>query len=204
MFFRTPFILPLLYPGLIWKVPTIENKIYLTFDDGPVPGPTNFVLDQLKAFEAKATFFCIGNNVSSNINIFNRIKSEGHAIGNHTYQHTKGWSVPDDKYILDVEKCQEVIGKTNLFRPPYGRVRSSQLRKLNHFKIVMWDVLSYDYAKSINEERCLKGVIKAVRPGSIIVFHDSYKAERNMQYALPRVLDHFANRNFVFESLSEL
>lgn len=204
MFFRTPFILPVLYPRLIWRIPTSQNKIYLTFDDGPVSGPTDFVLDQLKTFKAKSTFFCIGNNVSKNPVLFDQIRIQGHTVGNHTYNHVKGWNTSDEKYLADVERCQKEINGSNLFRPPYGRITRNQIKQLHHFKIVMWDVLSYDYSQSISKERCLNGVLKATRPGSIIVFHDSYKAENNLKHTLPRVLDHFSGKGFEFESLSEL
>ena len=204
MFFRTPFFLPLLYPSLIWRIPTTENKIFLTFDDGPVPGPTDFVLEQLKAHQAKATFFCIGNNLVQNNALFREILEQGHAVGNHTYNHLKGWNTPNEIYLKDINACQDKIGNTALFRPPYGRIKRSQLKQLSSFKVVMWDVLTYDYSASLGKEQCLKGIVKATRPGSIVVFHDSYKAEKNMKYALPRFLDHFSSKGFVFDSLSEL
>ncbi|MGE0590349.1 MAG: polysaccharide deacetylase family protein, partial [Cyclobacteriaceae bacterium] len=171
---------------------------------GPVPGPTEFVLEELERFNAKATFFCIGNNIEKYPGVYQRILKEGHTVGNHTFNHTKGWTVSDDYYLKDVERCQSLVEPTKFFRPPYGRVKRSQLRKLVDYKIVMWDVLSYDYSNSVKKETCLKGVIRATRPGSIIVFHDSYKAENNMTYALPRVLDHFKQSGFQFESLSNL
>lgn len=204
MIFRTPFILPLLYPKLIWRIPTSEDIIYLTFDDGPVPGPTDFVLEQLDKFNAKATFFCIGNNVIQNESIFRKIVEQGHAVGNHTQNHKKGWGTPNDEYLNDVIACQKTMKATTLFRPPYGRIRRSQIKQLDNYKIVMWDVLSYDYSSAMNRDRCLQGVIKATRKGSIVVFHDSYKAEKNMTYALPRFLDHFTQNGYKFESLSEL
>jgi len=203
LFFRTPSILPLLYPTLIWRIPTTENKIYLTFDDGPVPGPTDFVLEQLKQFNAKATFFCIGNNVEKNESLFEKIGDQGHAVGNHTQNHKKGWITSNDEYLNDISFCQEKMKDTVLFRPPFGRIKRSQIKQLNNYKIVMWDVLSYDYSSTMNRDRCLQGVIRASRPGSIVVFHDSYKAEENMTYALPRLLDHFSQKGYKFESLSE-
>ncbi|HOO09464.1 MAG TPA: polysaccharide deacetylase family protein [Cyclobacteriaceae bacterium] len=204
MFFRTPPILPLLYPRLVWRVPTDQNKIYLTFDDGPVPGPTEFVLDQLNVFKAKATFFCIGSNVEKNQTIFSQILNAGHAVGNHTQNHRKGWATSNDEYIKDIMACQNLMKGTTLFRPPYGRIKRSQARQLGLFKIIMWDVLSYDYSRSVTEARCLKGVVRAVRPGSIVVFHDSYKAEKKMTRVLPLFLDHFAQKGFAFETLSVL
>lgn len=204
MFFRTPSILPLLYPTLIWRIPTTENKIYLTFDDGPVPGPTDFALEQLKQFNAKATFFCIGNNVEKNESLFKKIEEQGHAVGNHTQNHKKGWITPNEEYLNDISLCQEKMKDTVLFRPPFGRIKRSQIKQLDNYKIIMWDVLSYDYSSAMNRDRCLQGVIRASRPGSIVVFHDSYKAEENMTYALPRLLDHFSQKGYKFESLSEV
>lgn len=204
VFFRTPFFLPLLYPKLIWRILSDQNKIYLTFDDGPVPGPTEFTLEQLKKFNAKATFFCIGNNVVKHSSLFDQIKSHGHAVGNHTFNHIKGWNSTDDIYNKDIAECQQVIGGTQLFRPPFGRIKRSQVQQLQHFRIIMWDVLSHDYSKSISKNRCLSGAIRATRPGSIVVFHDSYKAEKKMTHALPRFLEHFSEKGFVFDSLTEV
>ena len=184
-------------------MPDETNKIYLTFDDGPMPGPTDYVLQQLEVFNAKATFFCIGDNVNKHPDLFDQLRAHSHAVGNHTHNHLKGWNVNNEAYLENIVKCQQLIGDTKLFRPPYGRAKRSQLRQLRNYKVVMWDVLSHDYSKSLQPEKCLKGVIKAIRPGSIVVFHDSLKAERNMQYVLPRLLDHFANRNFEFVSLPE-
>ena len=203
VFFRTPFLLRLLYPKLTWRISTEEKIIYLTFDDGPVPGPTEFVLDQLKAFQAKATFFCIGNNVVQHNSIYQRIIEEGHAVGNHTYNHLRGWNTSDDIYLKDIADCRQVLQNTKLFRPPFGRIKRSQMKQLSHYEIIMWDVLSYDYAKSISRERCLRGVISATREGSIVVFHDSIKANTNMSYALPKFLDHFTNKGYLFHSLGE-
>lgn len=204
MFFRTPLALRLLYPELIWRIPTDRKVIYLTFDDGPVPGPTEFVLDELKRANAKATFFCIGNNVEKHQALFDRIKAESHAIGNHTHTHLKGWGCSASAYLQDVDACSEVVGYTKLFRPPYGRATRKQLLQLNQFKVIMWDVLSYDYDGAMNPERSLKGIIRASRGGSIVVFHDSYKAERNMKFVLPKYLDHFSEKGYVFESLDHL
>lgn len=204
MFFRTPFLLRLLYPKLIWRIPTQEKIIYLTFDDGPVPGPTEFVLDQLKIFQAKATFFCIGNNVVQNNSIYQRIIEDGHAVGNHTFNHVRGWNTRNDSYFKDIADCQHVLTATSLFRPPYGRIKRSQLKRLPNYEIIMWDVLSYDYVQSMSQQRCLNGVINATRKGSIVVFHDSVKAEKNMSYALPRFLEHFTKEGFSFNSLAQV
>lgn len=168
-----------------------------------MPGPTDFVLEQLSLYNAKGTFFCIGNNATLNGKLFDQIKREGHTIGNHTFNHLKGWSVSDSDYRNDIDRCTQVVGRTKLFRPPYGRIKRSQLKLLTDFNIIMWDVLSHDYVKTLNAERCLSGTINATRGGSIIVFHDSYKAEKNLRYVLPRFLDHFSQRNFSFGALPE-
>jgi peptidoglycan/xylan/chitin deacetylase (PgdA/CDA1 family) len=200
--YRTPFILPLLYPTLTWRMPGQEKVIYLTFDDGPVPGPTEFVLNVLEKNKALATFFCIGDNVLRNPTVFKKIKESHHAVGNHTFNHLKGWNNSTKDYVANTAKCAEVIGEENdLFRPPYGRIKRSQIRRLPNYRIVMWDVLTHDYLASLSQEKCLRGSIAATRPGSIVVFHDSYKAERNMTYALPRYIDHFLNQGYVFKSM---
>ena len=205
MIFRTPFILPWLYPTLLWRGDAGAKEIFLTFDDGPVPGPTEFVLDTLKQARVKATFFSIGDNVKKHPQIFQRIAEEGHAIGNHTFNHMKGWNNSDDDYLTNIEQCDLALGfKTYLFRPPYGRIKRSQVQKLGRYKIVMWDVLTSDYSKSMSPQKCLAGSIRATRPGSIVVFHDSLKAQRNMTYALPRYIDHFLNQGFTFKSISIL
>ena len=201
--FRTPIFLRVLYPGLIWRVPTNDKKIYLTFDDGPVPGPTEFALSTLNKFQAKATFFCIGNNVKKHPETFRKIMIEGHKIGNHTYNHLNGWSTSKKYYSEDVEKCQKTIGDSKLFRPPFGRISRNQIRALKDYQIVMWDVLTYDYAKSKKPERLLKGAKNATRSGSIVVFHDSYKAEKNMSYVLPRFLEHFRSLGYTFDMLPD-
>ena len=199
--FRTPFIFPLLYPRLTWRWPTDQKKIYLTFDDGPVPGPTNFVLEQLHAYNAHATFFCIGQNVEQHPGLFNQVKAAGHTIGNHTFNHISGWGCSAEVYKQDVNRCQEVVGDTCLFRPPDGRISRAAINRLKAYHIVMWDVLTFDYSAAVSPARCLQGTIQAIRPGSIVVFHDSYKAEKNMNYALPRLLDHCTSSGYSLESL---
>jgi len=210
MFHRTPFFLPWLYPALTWRIRSEEKVLYLTFDDGPVPGPTEFVLDELKKQQSQATFFCIGDNVQRHPDIFIRIVSEGHTIGNHTFHHVNGWKTEREDYIENVKMCDEVIQKyqpegskmkSSLFRPPYGKITRKQIKALNDYDIIMWDVLTYDFEKRISPQACLKNSVRATRPGSIIVFHDSLKAERNISYALPRFLEHFLNQGYVFRSI---
>jgi peptidoglycan-N-acetylglucosamine deacetylase len=203
---KTPFFLPLLYPSLLWRVPTSENEIYLTFDDGPIPGPTEFVLDELHQSKISSTFFCIGDNVRKHPEVFKRIIRDGHGVGNHTFHHLNGWSTNARTYFENIEQFDNTVkqhGKDDvkLFRPPYGRITRKQISLLASRKIVMWDVLTFDYDKSISPEKCLRKSIAATGPGSIIIFHDSLKAERNMKYVLPRFVEHFGSKGFTFKSL---
>jgi peptidoglycan/xylan/chitin deacetylase (PgdA/CDA1 family) len=205
-FYRTPFFLPWLYPALVWRLPSQEKVIYLTFDDGPVPGATEFVLENLSKYAAKATFFCIGDNIRKHPDVFQKVVSAGHRIGNHTFNHLKGWSTPVEKYVENTrlfdkhmaEHHLPIQGNVKLFRPPYGRIKRSQISALKAYKIIMWDVLSYDYQKFGKVENQLRGTINATRPGSIVVFHDSFKAEPKMQYILPRYLEHFSDQGYQF------
>lgn len=202
-FFRTPFFLPWLYPQLTWRIPTEEKIIYLTFDDGPIPGPTEFVLETLKSKNIQATFFCIGDNIFRHGSIYDRLRTDGHAPGNHTFNHVNGWKTPLAQYKQNVEHCRQIMSSnTTLFRPPYGRIKGSQIKMLAHYSIIMWDVLTYDFDQSVSPDQCLKGSIAATRKGSIVVFHDSLKAERNMSYALPRYIDHFTSLGYSFKTLS--
>ena len=190
------------YPELIWSVETDEKVLFLTFDDGPTPHVTDWVLDQLKNYDAKATFFCLGKNVRDQPAIYQRILDRGHAVGNHTFDHAKGWFTPTFAYLKSVLRCEKYVDST-LFRPPYGRIRKSQIRALlDRFRIVMWDVLSEDYNQSASPESCLKKVISQSKSGSIIVFHDSKKAQKNLSQVLPSVLDHFSSQGYVFRALS--
>ena len=209
MIYRAPFFLPWFFPNLTWRVPTEKKALYLTFDDGPVPGPTDFVLEVLAKHSIQATFFCIGDNVRKHPDVFKRVQDHGHTIGNHTFNHLKGWNTPLEKYVENVEQCEAVIRNSTfairhskLFRPPYGRITKTQINALNDYRIVMWDVLTNDYDNAKSPETCLKNSIRVTRPGSIIVFHDSLKAERNMSHALPRYIEHFLNQGYSFKTLS--
>ncbi|MFM7854829.1 MAG: polysaccharide deacetylase family protein [Flammeovirgaceae bacterium] len=187
---------------------TPQKEIYLTFDDGPVPGPTEFVLETLKAFGATATFFCIGENIRKYPEIFKRILNENHAVGNHTFNHLKGWTTSLHQYLENTALCQAEITNhtgqvTELFRPPYGRITKRQIKELEKkFKVVMWDVLTSDYNQSLSPERCLRGSSRATRSGSIVVFHDSVKAERNLRYVLPRFMEMKTKEGYTFQSLA--
>ncbi len=198
---KPPQIVKALYSQLTWEIPNKENKIFLTFDDGPTPDITDWALDVLKQHNIKATFFCLGNNVEKYPNIYQRIIDEGHTIGNHSYSHFSGWKTKNQDYYLDVEKCNKRVN-SKLFRPPYGRITKAQAKYLNqHYKIIMWNVLSGDYDQKMTPEKCLKKVLDNTQSGSIIVFHDSIKAEKNLKYALPKAIETLLERGFVFDSL---
>ena len=207
---KTNMFIKLLFPKYVWDIPNHENKVYLTFDDGPTPEITEWVLDQLQLYDAKATFFCIGNNIEKNPEIFQKIINENHAFGNHTFNHLKGWKTDTNEYVENTRRCSLFIwekGKVisdkedtfELFRPPYGKIKTSQSRALRRlgYKIIMWDVLSRDFDRTIAPEECLKNVLKNVETGSIIVFHDSIKAAQNLKYVLPKTLAFLKERGFV-------
>ncbi len=182
-----PRFLRKLYPDMIWEI-NDPNGIFLTFDDGPTPGITEWILDTLKRYDAKATFFVLGKNVEMYPDLYQKSLDAGHKVGNHTYSHQKGWGMPLEKYIEDVDFAESLV-RTDLFRPPYARVTPSQMRAVGQrYKIIMWNILSRDYTSTISPEECSRGVVKHLEGGSIIAFHDSEKSFRNMSYALPRVL----------------
>ncbi len=198
---KSPFFLKKYYANFVWKIPTTEKIIYLTFDDGPTPEITEWTLASLKKFNAKATFFCIGNNVAKYPIIFNKIMEEGHAVGNHTHHHLNGWHTNNEDYLRNIKKCEEVV-KSKLFRPPYGRIKKSQYELIrNNYQVIMWDVLSGDFDPKTSTEKCLSNVINNAAEGAIIVFHDSMKAADNLKFTLPKVLAHFAEQGYRFEKL---
>jgi len=177
------------FKTIIWNFPDETEAAFLTFDDGPIPEVTPWVLEQLRKHNAKATFFCLAKNVEMHPEIFKQIVSEGHSIGNHSYSHIKGWATDTTQYVQDIIYANSFLN-TNLFRPPYGRITTKQFKLLKQqYKIILWDVLSMDYSRRVSPRSVLKYVQKNVKPGSIVVFHDSRKAERNLRYALPRFLD---------------
>ena len=197
---QTPKLVQWLFPQRVWAFPRTKNDIYLTFDDGPIPEVTPWVLEVLKEYNAKATFFCIGDNIRKHPEIFNAINAQGHRIGNHTYHHINGKDASLNQYVADVVKTEETINElkdneqptlpTKLFRPPYGKLKRRQAKAIQElgYRIVMWDVLSADFDTEISEEKCLRNVMQHIKPGSIVVFHDSIKAEKNLRYVLPKVL----------------
>lgn len=198
---HTPSIIQNLFPNFIWKVPTQDKVIYLTFDDGPIPEVTPWVLDCLADYEAKATFFCVGDNVRKYPKIFNALVDAGHSPGNHTFNHLNGWSSENIPYFHNVRHCAHLV-HSNLFRPPYGRLKPKQVQfLLRHYTIVMWDVLSGDFDAGITKEQCLQNVVTNSGPGSIVVFHDSIKSFENLKYALPGTLEHFSKLGYTFQNL---
>jgi peptidoglycan/xylan/chitin deacetylase (PgdA/CDA1 family) len=206
---KTPTVLKKLYPSCTWNFSRQEKIIYLTFDDGPHPVATRFVLETLQRFNARATFFCIGKNVVEHPDIYKKIISDGHTTGNHTFNHLNGWKTPDKEYIENVRQAKKYID-SNLFRPPYGRISKFQVRLLTDaenkkeeqlFRIIMWDVLSGDFDQNITPEKCTANVTKNAREGSVVVFHDSEKAFPRLEQALPESLKFFVNKGYTFQSL---
>tara|TARA_R110002072_G_scaffold56314_1_gene145951 strand:+ start:782 stop:1411 length:630 start_codon:yes stop_codon:yes gene_type:complete len=203
MFTHPSGILKQLYPSLYWNVKTNEPAIFLTFDDGPTPGVTEWILEILKSYNAKATFFCIGKNVEMHPELYQQIVSEGHAVGNHTYQHLNGWKVSKNNYLEDVQKCAQLID-SKIFRPPYGKISSQQIRVLkNEFKIVMWSVLSKDYDPRTSKEKSLGISLKQLKGGDIITLHDSLKAADKMKYVLENLLQHTQQKGWILKKITE-
>ena len=201
---RTPWLLKKLYPDLVWNIDDNSKSIYLTFDDGPIPVVTPFVLNTLKQYNARATFFCIGDNVRKYPDVFKQVKNEAHAIGNHTFNHLKGWDADDQDYLNNFLKADKLIGSM-LFRPPYGRIKRSQVKLLQHakpgLKIIMWNVLSADFDINLKPGKCLDNVSKNTKGGDIVLFHDSLKAKDRMEYALPRALEYWSKKGFKFKAI---
>ena len=225
----TPRYIMRFFSKYTWRFISDKKEIFLTFDDGPTSEITEFVLTELKKYNAKATFFCIGKNIQNHPDIFKKVISDGHTIGNHTQNHLKGWEINNTAYIDNVLECENNLQgfhnpanlntiettkdtykvletlqeKTKLFRPPYGKIKNSQAKELikKGYQIIMWSVLSADFDTTISKEKCLDNVLKNTKAGSIIVFHDSVKAAERMKYALPKVLEHFSNQGFVFKAI---
>ncbi len=200
---KTPQFIQKLFPNFTWRIPTDEKVLHLTFDDGPIPVVTPWVLEQLAQHNAKATFFCVGDNVRKHYDVLEMVKKAGHAIGNHTFNHLNGWLTDNVQYFLNVRRCAHAL-RSNLFRPPYGRLKPRQGDFLQrHYRIVMWDVLSGDFDPEISAEQCLENVLSNAKQGSIVVFHDSLKAWDKLQFVLPKVLAHFASQGYRFARLEE-
>lgn len=215
LWIKTKWFIKLLFRKYVWAIPNTGNKVFLTFDDGPTPKVTEWTLEQLKKYNARATFFCIGDNISKHPDIFSKVIAEGHSVGNHTFNHLKGWDTDTKSYIENVALCNDQMAEgkkqeagalhSNLFRPPYGKIKPSQSKKLRAmgYKIIMWDIVSYDFDRETSPEECLSNVLKNVESGSIIVFHDSVKAEPNLKYSLPKTLEFLKEKGFVCERINE-
>jgi len=198
---RPPYLLRRYYNRFIWNFHPDSKSIYLTFDDGPIPGPTDFVLEQLEKYNAKATFFCIGDNVKKNPDLFQKLIHNGHRIGNHSHNHLNGWQHNTNDYVENVRNAEEFIS-SDIFRPPYGRIKKQQANILiEKYRIIMWDVLSCDYDKNVSPDQCYLNVVKNIRPGSIVVFHDSLKAFKNLEYSLPKSLAFFTDEGYDFKTI---
>ncbi len=203
---KTPWWIKFLYPSLTWKKNTYGKPvIYLTFDDGPIPEVTPFVLTELKKVNAKATFFCIGDNVRKYATIYEQIIADGHSVGSHTFNHLNGWKTQNDHYLENIIKSKSLI-RSDLFRPPYGRIKCSQIhlikKHLPNLQIVMWDVLSGDFDQKCTPKQCYNNIINNVQHGSIVVFHDSLKAFKRLEYALPQSLNALSKLGYHFEALN--
>ncbi|WP_439129668.1 polysaccharide deacetylase family protein [Polaribacter sp.] len=199
-----------LFSKYIWRFSIEKKEIYLTFDDGPTPEITQFVLDELNKYNAKATFFCIGKNIKNQPAIFKRIIAEKHSVGNHTQNHLNGWKTSKKEYVDNFLECDSIISSTvekpqkkQLFRPPYGKLKKKQAEKIlkKGYKIIMWSVLSADFDTSITKEECLENVLQNTTNGSIVVFHDSVKASKKLRFTLPKVLAHFSKKGYAFKAI---
>ena len=199
---QPPFFYRLLFPGSIWRINPCEKSVYLTFDDGPIPEITEWVLDLLDKYDVKATFFCVGDNVRKYPEIYANVLQRGHATGNHTFNHIQGIRYWSRNFLSNTEKAAELI-KSNLFRPPHGHMRLPQVLRLKKegYKIIMWDVVTRDYSPHMTGERVLANVKKYTRRGSIIVFHDSIKSEKNMKWALPRAIEWLKSEGYAFKKI---
>lgn len=198
-FVKTPKILHALYKDAVWFLPNANNTVFLTFDDGPIPGITDKCLDILAQYQVKATFFCVGQNAKNNPELINRIATDGHAIGNHTYNHLKGWKTANEEYLKNVSLCSQFV-ESKLFRPPYGKAKRSQLRSLkDDYKIIMWDVLSGDFDPNVSVEKAIDNAVSKTESGSIIVMHDNEKCGEKMLDILPEVIGQLLEKGFNFQ-----
>lgn len=190
------------FPKAEWHFNRDRKVIYLTFDDGPIPGLTEWILDELRKYNAKATFFCVGANIIKHPDIFEKVKLSGHTVANHTMNHVKGFQMDVQDYLEQVKECGNLVNN-HLFRPPYGQIKISQYKALLElgYRVVFWDVISYDYEK-ISPKSCVVKVVKNCKPGSIVLFHDNVKAEKNVKYALPLLLKYYSEKGYKFEAIT--
>ncbi len=200
--FHIPRIFQKLFPSLIWQVPTTEKVIYLTFDDGPTTELTSWITKTLSSYQAKGTFFCVGDNLQKHPEYLLKLLEAGHTVANHSFNHLKGWNTPLQEYITNVEKC-ETLTKNKIFRPPYGRIRLSQIKALKNlnYKIIMWDIMSYDFDPNLDVNLSYQKIIAHTKPGSILVFHDNIKAEHTLKYLLPKIMDYFQSQGYLFKAI---
>lgn len=200
-FVKTPEIAKKVFKKFEWNVNYKEKDIYLSFDDGPTPEITPWVLKTLELYNAKATFFCVGRSVEKYSSIYNDILEQGHEVGNHTYSHLNGWKTKTEEYVNDVRLAQKLIG-SNLFRPPYGKLKPSQQKELSkEFRIVLWDVMSWDYHSKVSKEKCWDNVNSKTKRGNVVLFHDSLKAKENLFYTLPLLLEQFGQKGYCFKAI---
>lgn len=200
---RTPSFVKCLFPNVLWSLEASEKRIFLTFDDGPIPEVTPWVLDQLDQYDAKATFFCVGDNIRKYPQVFQSVVESGHTVGSHTFNHLNGWETDNLEYFLNVRSAAQ-LSHSILFRPPYGKLKPKQAQFLHkHYQVVMWDVLSGDFDPTLTHDQVYKNVVNNAGNGSIVVFHDSLKAQPHLEYTLPRVLGHFADKGYTFHAIEE-
>ncbi len=198
---KIPTFLQHFFSNYLFRIPNTEKVIYLTFDDGPIPEVTPWVLGQLAAYRAQATFFMIGDNVQKYPTVYQQVMAANHRIGNHTFHHLNGWKTKNEVYFENVKKCAAFLD-TELFRPPYGKLKPSQAQYLrNQYRIVLWEILSGDFDQAITSHQCLDNILKHATKGSIIVFHDSLKAEKHLRFVLPKVLKHFTEKGYIFKAI---
>lgn len=200
---QVPSFLTGLLPGALWRGPSAERQVFLTFDDGPVPEVTPWVLDLLKRENIPACFFCVGENVQRHPDLYQQILDDGHLTGNHSFNHIQGMKTTDADYFANIDKAARYIDSP-FFRPPHGFLRRSQFRQLRQkYQVVMWDVVSRDYLPSLSPEQVVRNVLNFVRPGSVIIFHDSLKARKNLYAALPVVIQALKEKGYSFRSLAD-
>ncbi len=199
---KSPRIIQHLFADFLWKIDTDEKVIYLTFDDGPHPVITPWIIDLMNKYDAKGTFFLIGDAVSKNPDLYQLYKTNGHQVGNHTFRHIKGWRSRKKNYLEEIAQCSEVV-ESSLFRPPFGQINLQSIREIKkQYKIVMWDVLSWDFNTKTSAETCLSNVVNYSNEGSIVVFHENEKSMKNIMFALPKVLEHFTKLGYQFKAIT--
>ena len=201
MFVKIPKFIQILFPSIIWRQKNYQNNIWLTFDDGPTPKVTPFILNTLKEEKVKATFFLVGEQIERQPDLYNQIISDGHVIANHSYSHINSWKSNNLDYLNDIEKCQQLMPKNKLFRPPYGKISALQIRRLKKkYKIIFWDVLSWDFSLSITPSKVKRNVMKNTKQGSIIVFHNNQKSFQNLTSILKETIQELKQKGFSFST----